>query len=366
MTPFADAQVDAIRNLQAACGDVPFVLVGAMALHCHFDKWEGTRDLGFTVAASVDELESIARRLTGWKRDPRREHEWTSPGGVLVDLLPAGPEILNAGEITWPGSGRRMNMTGFRLVLDWNVPIAIDSGEPLRVAPVPAIVLLKMAASSASLSNQRQVVRRWMIGMNSSGSMFKTRLDSPSRTVVCLCVRTPARGRGPIQLDRQSRRGIDGGSLCELLNSLPAHPATWARSGELQQLQRASLPFPGGHRRRGRHPDRRTRPPLQRALFQHRGEAQPSRTPLTETAGDTITHHGPIHGLNCTFRNFARTPTELGDPRGIYTRVGRPIKAVQQVVGKSGAIPGWKGQRGCAKFLGGHGHYHDPILPANQ
>ena len=146
MTPFADAQVDAIRDLQAACGEVPFVLVGAMALLCHFEKWEGTRDLDLSVAASVDELESIASRLTGWKRDPRREHEWTSPGGVLVDLLPAGPEILNAGEFVWPGSGRRMNMVGFRLVLDWNIPIAIDTGEPLRVAPVPAIALLKMAA----------------------------------------------------------------------------------------------------------------------------------------------------------------------------------------------------------------------------
>ena len=49
MTTFAPAQCDALRDLQSACGDVPFVLVGAMALHCYFERWDETRDLDLSL-----------------------------------------------------------------------------------------------------------------------------------------------------------------------------------------------------------------------------------------------------------------------------------------------------------------------------
>ncbi|HEX7879130.1 MAG TPA: hypothetical protein VF720_06950 [Candidatus Eisenbacteria bacterium] len=107
MTPFVAEQIQAVDDLHVACGETPLVLVGAMALQWHFQKWEATRDMDMSIAASVNEVSNITGRLRGWKQDLHQGHAWQSPAGVRVDILPAGPEILEAGEIVWPRTDRR-------------------------------------------------------------------------------------------------------------------------------------------------------------------------------------------------------------------------------------------------------------------
>ena len=83
-------------------------------------------------------------RLKGWKRNPKKEHEWLSPAEVKVDILPAGPTLLEAGEIVWPGTGIRMSLTGMRLALATARRLDVEVGLSIGIAPVPVIAILKM------------------------------------------------------------------------------------------------------------------------------------------------------------------------------------------------------------------------------
>jgi predicted nucleotidyltransferase len=119
-------------------------VIGASALACQIDLPRHTGDLDISVSVSLDELAASLPLLEGWKRHPKKEHEWLSPAGVKVDVLPAGPGLLAAGEIIWPSTGARMNLTGMRLALATDNTLQIDSGLSIRVAPVPVIAVLKM------------------------------------------------------------------------------------------------------------------------------------------------------------------------------------------------------------------------------
>jgi predicted nucleotidyltransferase len=65
---------------------------------------------------------------------------------VKVDILPAGPTLLAAGEIIWPGTGARMNLTGMRLALATGKGFEVEPGLSIPVAPVAVIAVLKMIA----------------------------------------------------------------------------------------------------------------------------------------------------------------------------------------------------------------------------
>src|ERR1700737_870431 len=78
------------------------------------------------------------------ERNPRQEHERLSPIGIKGDVLPAGPSLLAAGEVVWPSTGARMNLTGLRLALEKSIPFEIEPGLSIPVAPVVVISVLKM------------------------------------------------------------------------------------------------------------------------------------------------------------------------------------------------------------------------------
>lgn len=143
MNNFTRAQAQALRQLAELWPD-GLCLIGASALACQIDLPRHTGDLDISVSVSLDELAAGLGRLDGWKRNPRKEHEWLSATGVKVDVLPAGPTLLAAGEIVWPATGVRMNLTGMRLALATANRIEIESGFSIRVAPVPVIAVLKM------------------------------------------------------------------------------------------------------------------------------------------------------------------------------------------------------------------------------
>ena len=144
MSAFTTGQTQALRQLAELWRDARFCLIGASALACQIDLPRQTGDLDMAVSASLDELASGLTGLAGWKKNPKKEHEWLSPTGIKVDALPAGPSLLAAGEIIWPGTGARMHLTGMRLALERGIAFEVEKGLSIPVAPVAVIAILKM------------------------------------------------------------------------------------------------------------------------------------------------------------------------------------------------------------------------------
>lgn len=147
MARLTKPQMDALRSLQGIWGQEAFVLIGASALDCILGMdWRGTHDLDLSVALSIGEYRNALESLPEWRRHPTLEHEWLAPGNVRVDIVPASVKHLEAGEIVWPGSGARMSTTGLRLAFDSSKPIRLAEDLLIRVAPPPAVIVMKMAA----------------------------------------------------------------------------------------------------------------------------------------------------------------------------------------------------------------------------
>ena len=142
MSQLTAAQLDALRTLRAAYPDAEIAIIGASALAFHIDMtWRTSVDLDLVIAVSVADL--APPKLPSWRRHPKLEHSWKTDEGVLVDLVPAPSDALDAGELVWPASGHRMNLTGVRQALQSsNVQLDLSIG----VASVPAIALMKMSA----------------------------------------------------------------------------------------------------------------------------------------------------------------------------------------------------------------------------
>lgn len=144
MSAFTRDQAGALRQLANVYKSTRFCLIGASALACQIELPRKTGDLDVSVSASLDELAAAMTGLRDWKRHPSREQEWLSPRGIKVDVLPAGPALLAAGEIVWPESGARMSLVGIRLALERAVSFEVDTGFSIRIALVPVIAVLKM------------------------------------------------------------------------------------------------------------------------------------------------------------------------------------------------------------------------------
>jgi predicted nucleotidyltransferase len=147
MTTFLPEQRETLLQLLDLWRDTPFVLIGANALALQIDlEWRQTNDLDFVISVSLEDYPAGLSALPGWHRRREGEHAWLSPTGVKVDVVPAGPDLLEAGSLVWPESGYRMNLVGLRLAFDHNVRVAIDERHSIQVATTPAIVVLKMGA----------------------------------------------------------------------------------------------------------------------------------------------------------------------------------------------------------------------------
>jgi predicted nucleotidyltransferase len=146
MNPFADNPISALRELKAVWPHDQVSLIGAAGLTCsmaHFHRQ--TNDLDIVVAVSLDSLPSALDRLPGWHRNPRIEHRWESPAGVRVDVIPAGPDLLAAGSVTWK-SGLSMNLLGMNHALSRVKTFDLAPHLKLDVATVAVITLLKIIA----------------------------------------------------------------------------------------------------------------------------------------------------------------------------------------------------------------------------
>lgn len=169
MSTLLPEQVETLRQLAQIWRDTPFVLIGANALALQIDlEWRQTNDLDLLISVALEDYPAGLGALPGWQRRREGEHAWLSPTGVRVDVVPAGPGLLNAGSLTWPESGHRMSLVAVRLAFDHNVRIAIDERHSVRVAATPAIVVMKMVAfldrpdREDDLTDIAQVVERYL------------------------------------------------------------------------------------------------------------------------------------------------------------------------------------------------------------
>jgi predicted nucleotidyltransferase len=120
-------------------------IIGAAALICFVDIGRFTRDIDLVVALDLEDFQEFADDLLnlGWSREERKDHRWRGPSGSLIDLLPAGPRLREAKQITWPESGFEMSLVGFDHVFRRAVPF-LFSDVHYRVAPAHVIALLKI------------------------------------------------------------------------------------------------------------------------------------------------------------------------------------------------------------------------------
>lgn len=147
-TPNQIADLTAIGEICAEL-EADLVLIGAMSLLVSMgDIGRFTRDVDLTVALDLDQFERLSERLieAGWTRAPRLEHRWTAPRQTIVDLLPAGPKLRDAGSILWPSSQFAMSLTGFEHVFTNAVDLPLRKGAPIRVASPSVTILLKIIA----------------------------------------------------------------------------------------------------------------------------------------------------------------------------------------------------------------------------
>jgi predicted nucleotidyltransferase len=144
--PFSARQIDVLGHLAHLWTPERFVLIGAAALGCFLDmRWRGTADLDLTLAISLEEFLD-ERLVPGWRRDQWMEHRWYAPDGEIVDIIPAGPELLRKGEVEWPRTGHRMSLLGLRLAFERGVPVTVAADLIVKVAPVPVLTVLKVVA----------------------------------------------------------------------------------------------------------------------------------------------------------------------------------------------------------------------------
>lgn len=146
MRALSHDQVRALKDLRSAWPGHQIVLIGASALQCFLDmRSRQTRDIDLSISIALEEYPGPLAGRPGWSPRANGPHKWDFEHVVELDILPAGPRLLAAGKISWPG-GSEMNLTGFRLAFEHSVGVEIAPGLSIDVAPVAVIVLLKMVA----------------------------------------------------------------------------------------------------------------------------------------------------------------------------------------------------------------------------
>jgi predicted nucleotidyltransferase len=105
-------------------------------------------DIDFAVALDLNEFAELERRLRrdGWNQFANREHRWRSTRGTIMDLLPAGPKLREAKQITWPESQFTMSLVGFEHVFTNTQPVEFAPDLMLKVISPTALMLLKIVA----------------------------------------------------------------------------------------------------------------------------------------------------------------------------------------------------------------------------
>jgi predicted nucleotidyltransferase len=151
MPEFTEDQITDLRMLRDHCVALgaDLVVIGAIAYQVHFPaEARHTGDIDFAVALDLNEFAELGRRLQldGWIQFVNREHRWRSAEGTIMDLLPAGPKLREAKQVTWPASQFTMSLVGFEHVFTSAQPVKFSPDLTLKVISPTALMLLKIVA----------------------------------------------------------------------------------------------------------------------------------------------------------------------------------------------------------------------------
>lgn len=135
----------ALGTVKRIWPDRPIVLIGASALQFHGDFTRNSKDIDITITVELEEFPGALAQQPGWTSPKDRPHAWRSPQGVLIDVLPAGPSLLERGYIDWP-DGKRMSLVGFDLPFRHFVEVEVCADTMVRVASQASLTVLKMRA----------------------------------------------------------------------------------------------------------------------------------------------------------------------------------------------------------------------------
>jgi predicted nucleotidyltransferase len=160
MPELTENQIADLRALQDHCRRLraDLVIIGAIAYQVHFPRKERqTGDIDFVVALDLDEFAELERRLLAdrWKRSEYREHRWRSPQGTILDLLPAGPKLREAKQVTWPTSQFTMSLVGFEFPFAPDLTLKVI---PRKDAVTVGFVLHKQSAYVIQILNPSLLV----------------------------------------------------------------------------------------------------------------------------------------------------------------------------------------------------------------
>lgn len=146
MNGFTEGQRRALRALLSVWNAEKFVVVGANAVHYHLGLGErATYDLDLSVAAAPGTIEFDLEKL-GWVRDTASLQRWHSEENERIDIIPASKAAIEAGGFTWQDGSARMSLVGFRMAHENAAPVPIGESASVRVATLPSLVVLKIAA----------------------------------------------------------------------------------------------------------------------------------------------------------------------------------------------------------------------------
>jgi predicted nucleotidyltransferase len=139
-------QVAALREVDEVWPETNAVIIGATALGFYYDmSWRQTADVDLVLALDLKSFPGALITRPGWKQHPTKEHEFTSPRGDRIDLLPASRELVAAGRLTW-ASGHVMNLSGMDLAFEYAERRDVGDGYTASVAPPYVVTVLKMAS----------------------------------------------------------------------------------------------------------------------------------------------------------------------------------------------------------------------------
>jgi predicted nucleotidyltransferase len=139
------AQISALRELGEVWPGRDVVIIGATALGFYYDmEWRKTADVDLVVAVEIDEFPGRLAERPGWDQHPDKQHEFQSPHGVRLDILPAGEKLLRKGTIVW-SRGQVMSLIGIDLAFRHAEPHTVENFL-VNVATPKVVTLLKMAA----------------------------------------------------------------------------------------------------------------------------------------------------------------------------------------------------------------------------
>jgi predicted nucleotidyltransferase len=139
-------QIAALRELDEVWPESDAVIIGATALGFYYDMtWRKTADVDLVLALDLAAFPGALVKRSGWNQHPTKEHEFTSPRGQKIDLLPVSRELVATGILGWP-SGHVMNVSGMDLAFEHAERRDAGDGYIASVAPPPVVTVLKMAA----------------------------------------------------------------------------------------------------------------------------------------------------------------------------------------------------------------------------